>query len=253
MKNANNSLPELFRDHFQIGIARTPPELEHVYRVRGDVYCREFRYEREEDCPDGLEMDPYDSRAVHCLITHRSTGRPAGCVRLVTAGESETERRLPFEIVCGDRVSHPILHPKRLPRTTVCEISRLAVHTFFRRRPGEATNPLGDYKEFAPTPKEIRTFPLLSVALFLAATGMVVLSGRHHVYAIMEPRLARMLRRSGLAFKQVGELIEYHGQRAAYHISIEEALQGIRGQLAEFYGLVCDSVNLPGKQARALS
>jgi len=251
MKSAESSLPEQFQDHFEIGIAQTRRELEHVFRVRGDVYCREFQYERAEDCPGGLEIDRYDYRAVHCLITHRRSGHPAGCVRLVLAGEAESDPRLPFEVVCGDRVRHPLLHPQCLPTATVCEISRLAVHTLFRRRPGEARNPLGDYEEFKPTPKEIRTFPLLSVALFLAATGMVELSGRHHVYAIMEPRLARLLLRSGLAFQQVGEVVEYHGARAAYHISIDRALEGIRSQLCDFYELVASNVRLTKTETQA--
>lgn len=252
MTDTDGTLPQLFADHFEIGVAQTHTELEQVFRIRGDVYCREFRYESEDRFPDGLERDPYDSRAVHCLITHRRSGRPAGCVRLVTAGECDSDRQLPFESVCGDRVRHPVLHPARLPSRAICEISRLAVHTIFRRRPGEARNPLGDYDEFDPTPKELRTFPLLSVALFLAATGMVVVSGRYHVYAIMEPRLARLLRRSGLAFKQVGDLVEYHGPRAAYHISIDEALQGIHGPLQEFYQLVSQNVyTMPPRAARA--
>jgi N-acyl amino acid synthase of PEP-CTERM/exosortase system len=117
----------------------------------------------------------------------------------------------------------------------LCEISRLVVHTDFRRRSGERVSPLGRLEYFDITALERRTFPLLSLALFLAATAMVVHSGREHVYAMMELRLARLLRRSGLNFQRVGEVIDYHGLRAAYHIHIREAVEGLDSEVFALY------------------
>lgn len=47
---------------------------------------------------------------------------------------------------------------------------------------------------------------------------MVGLSGRHHVFAMLEPRFSRLLKASGLHFQQVGGVINYCGSRAPYYI-----------------------------------
>ena len=42
------------------------------------------------------------------------------------------------------------------------------------------------------------------------------------VFAMMEPRLARQLRRFGFMFNQVGEIVEHRGERAPFIIKISE-------------------------------
>ena len=70
------------------------------------------------------------------------------------------------------------------------------------------------------------------------STSLVARSGRDHVYAMMEPRLERLLRRSGLNFDRISDVMDYHGLRAAYHIHIRDALGGMSAELTELYELV---------------
>jgi N-acyl amino acid synthase of PEP-CTERM/exosortase system len=45
--------------------------------------------------------------------------------------------------------------------------------------------------------------------------------GIQHFFVMMEPRLARSAGFLGIKFEQVGEVVDYHGQRAAYYINLE--------------------------------
>lgn len=241
------SLTNHFQRYFRIVLAETPELRKQVYRIRYEVYCREFQYEREEDCPGGLEQDDYDEQSLHCLILHEASNTPAGCVRLVKTLSTDSSAPLPFEKFCGSSLNPEILLPSELHRNSLCEISRLAVHPSFRRRKGEHKSPLGyvDESGLNFTESELRTFPLISVALFLAAFSLVVLTGRDNTFVMMEPSLARLLQMSGLLFKQVGKKIEYHGLRAAYHYTPEQAFRDMKPDLREFYDFVYAGLKAP--------
>ncbi|ABI55505.1 PEP-CTERM/exosortase system-associated acyltransferase [Alkalilimnicola ehrlichii MLHE-1] len=220
-------LAEAFEAYFDYSLARGD-EQEEIHRLRYDVYCREFGFEREEDCPGGLEQDEFDALSWHGLLRHRGTGRAAGCVRVVPADAGAPGAALPIEKHCGESFFHPELRPDLLEREHVCEVSRLAVHGVFRRRRGESKTPLGDVDGLEIPAEHYRTFPLMAVSLFMAATALTGLTGKHHVFAMMEPRLARLLSRSGLVFVQVGDVLDYHGLRAAFYIHRDNAVRELK-------------------------
>ena len=226
--------------HFRFSLAVGDAERKKVFALRYQVYCREFQFEREEDCPGGLETDAFDDNAVHCLLEHRSSGLVAGCVRMVLPAmdSSCTLDALPLERHCHQSLSHGSLHPGRLPRQSVCEISRLAVAGFFRRRQGEDKSLVGDIDSIVLSPAAMRTAPVMGLSLFLAATVMVGMAGRHHVFAMMERRLVRLLSRSGFGFHRVGEFVDYHGQRAAYYIDQTQVVAGMHQSMRDLYGSI---------------
>ncbi|MCK8515045.1 PEP-CTERM/exosortase system-associated acyltransferase [Methylonatrum kenyense] len=222
--------------HFRFTLALSRSDLQKAFALRYQVYCQEFRFEKEEDCCGGLETDCFDSSSVHCLLEHRGSGQVAGCVRMVlpVMDSSGSLDALPLERHCVESLSHRHLHPARLPRQSICEISRLAVSRVFRRRQGEGRSEMGNIHGLVPTDEMLRTAPVIGLSLFLAATAMVGMAGRHHVFAMMEPRLVRLLSVSGFRFFRVGEFVDYHGQRAAYYtdqrqvvLEMQEALRGI--------------------------
>ena len=59
---------------------------------------------------------------------------------------------------------------------------------------------------------------LVAVALYLIAQILCLRAGRVHTYVMIEPALARALRRVGLHFIQIGEPIEFNGIRAPYYL-----------------------------------
>ena len=231
-----------FQNYFQVRLAYTPELIERVQQVRYDVYCREFHYEREENCPGGLEKDDYDQCSVHCLVVHEASDTTAGCVRLVKTPPQDPGFLLPLEKFCGHSLTHPILHPARLPRATIAEVSRLAVHTTFRRRLGESESPIGRFSSVEFTDVERRAFPLISLALFAAATVLTLLTQRKDVFVMVEPRLAARLQGVGLPFIQVGNLLDYHGARAPYYSHTDRVLESMKEELRALYDFVYESL-----------
>lgn len=226
-----------FDRHFRFALATTEADRRKVFALRYQVYCREFRYEKEEDCPGGIETDHFDGQSLHCLLEHRESGRPAGCVRMVLPimDSSGSLDSLPMERHCAESLEHRDLHPGLLPRQSVCEVSRLAVPEMFRRRSGEGRTQAGNTDGPVFAPEVVRTFPLIGMSLFLAATAMVGLASRHHVFAMMEPRLARLLSLSGFRFVRVGAFMDYHGHRAAYYIDQTQAVSDMQASLRGLY------------------
>ncbi|SEK63135.1 PEP-CTERM/exosortase system-associated acyltransferase [Ectothiorhodospira marina] len=242
MEEKERTLVDHFQDYFQVLNADTPELRERAYSIRYDVYCREFGYEREEDCPGGMEQDDYDPHSLQCLIVHRPSGQGAGCLRVVSPPDDDEAWELPMERFCGHSLNHPELHPRLLPRHELAEVSRLAVHTQFRRRKGESESPIGIAIAESITEDQRRTFPLLGLALFCAGTSLMAGAGRQHAFVMMERRLARMLQSAGFPFVQVGEPMEYHGSRAAYHVTVQAVLDSMRPDIRELHDFVHSSL-----------
>ncbi|PID43156.1 MAG: PEP-CTERM/exosortase system-associated acyltransferase [Gammaproteobacteria bacterium] len=233
------SLAQSFGRYFDVCLAVSEEQKAQVYGVRYRVYCLEFGYEPRECFPDEQESDQFDDRSLHCLITHKSTGRAAGCARLVLGAE---QGQMPFEKFCPDTLDQALIGSLDLDRTRVCEISRLAVDGAFRRRTGESETPLGKQDSAEYSQREQRTFPLISVAAFLGATALTEVSGRGEVFAMMEPFLPRLLKRSGLFFQRAGKDVEYHGIRAPYFIRSKDALKTMNADLKELYDSIAVNI-----------
>ncbi|MCP3852182.1 MAG: PEP-CTERM/exosortase system-associated acyltransferase [Gammaproteobacteria bacterium] len=240
------TLAETFRKYFSVELADTQDLKQKVYTIRYHVYCKEFKYETVESCPDEMESDEYDDYSLHCLIVHKKTNIPAACVRLVPTVEDEHATQplstlLPFEKYCLESLDMDFIKQLKLQRDTECEISRLAVNGVFRKRSGEALTRFGDVNlEFSK--EEQRTFLLIAVAAFLAATALTELSGKTNVFAMMEPFLPRLLKRSGILFQRVGKDIDYHGIRAPYFITTQSALDNMRPELLELYHWIHEQI-----------
>lgn len=222
---ATFGIAEAFMQHLQPQIARSELQRREIYRLRHRVYCEELRYEALH--PLREERDPFDAQAIHCAVRHRRSGVLAGTVRLV--GKSGAHDRLPLETHCAQALSHPSLQPHHFAPHEVCEISRLAVPAVFRKQSADAAEGAivaGGFSE-----QELRSFPAIAVGLYMAAIALSHETQRHHVFVMMEPRLARGLAFVGIRFRALGEAIEYHGKRGAYYIDTRQ----LPSQLAPAY------------------
>ena len=236
----SNDIANNFRKYFSIDLATSPSQLRKVHSVRYNVYCRELRLEPAQNFPDKLEKDQFDYRSLHGLITHKRSGKPAGCVRLVKTFSDMHEEPLPLEKYCFDALhlgSAEILGGNRLD---VCEISRLAVDSDFRRRLGEGRSQLGGWNSLNICEVERRTFSLIAEAGFLAAIAMAKLRCRQYMFAMMEPALPKILRRSGIFFEPAGEQLDYHGLRAPYLCTVDSAERNLRPDLKELFYTIYD-------------
>ena len=265
--HAKPEMSSLFMDfarYFELSIALTPEQRRDVFAVRYRVYCEEFGYEDAQSFKDKLETDEFDDQSIHCLVTHRASGMPAGCVRLVCA---DTRSKLPFEAHCGDGLDTEIFSERVESRSTMAEISRLCVDGQFRRRRGEIETRFGNTETLHFEAREKRTFSLLAVSLFLASAAVADLLRRPECFAIMEPFLPSILRRTGVSVRRVGADFDYNGTRAPYYLNIDEArrnapeeirlgLEVVTAQFAQELALakkpVQTAMNMPMQRATRL-
>ncbi|MCB1679203.1 MAG: PEP-CTERM/exosortase system-associated acyltransferase [Halioglobus sp.] len=234
-KRKTTSLAEDFQLYFDVDLATTREMQLQTYRTRYRVYCEEFNYEAADAFPDGLETDEFEAQSLHCLVTHKSSGRAAGCMRLVCVEEQQI---LPMEKFCASVLDRAFIDSLGVPRETFGEFSRLAVDGAFRRRSGENVSRFGALTALDCSKRELRTFSLIAVATFLAGFAAADLVGRHNLFAMMEPFLPRMLKRAGIHAQSAGTPIDYHGLRAPYFTTSEQALADIGPELRELYATV---------------
>jgi len=238
----SSALVASFAKYFRVVLANSPALQDEVFRVRFKVYCMEMRTEPQERFLDGREYDAFDEFAAHCLLQHRSSGLYAGCVRLVYSDPVKSPL-LPVEAFCGDSLFPHIASAVLPNRGSYGEISRLAVPAEFRRRSGEQNTAIPmtlDVGE-APHSGDRRERSLITMGLFLAATALGLIRGLDGVFAMMEPRLARYLKQFGLEFAQVGNVVEYHGQRAAHYIT-KDGLK-LHGDVAALLDHIAAEIN----------
>jgi N-acyl amino acid synthase of PEP-CTERM/exosortase system len=228
-----------FHHFFKLVLADTAVLRNEVYRIRYQVYCQELHYEDAKAFPDGLEHDIYDDRSRHCLLLHRDSNTYAGCVRLVFNDNHDSSRILPFEAFCASSLHRDALDPGALDRASFGEISRLAVPAKFRRRKKDLESPVGEISDPNPEDSEDkRHFPSIALGLYLAAASIGLHAGLEGVFAMMEPRLARHLMRFGIQFQQIGDVVNYHGPRAAFYINRNMLFKKLRPEVLELLDTV---------------
>jgi N-acyl amino acid synthase of PEP-CTERM/exosortase system len=108
----------------------------------------------------------------------------------------------------------------------------------FRRRPGESASRFGGIAALDCSEREQRTFSLIAVATILSALAMSELIARPHCFAMMEPFLPRLLRRSGLVVYPAGREIEYHGTRSPYCFETRATVGGMAEEFKDFYAVI---------------
>lgn len=226
-----------FLEDYKFTLAKTDQEKKKALHLRHEVFLQELNYEMHEDQTKSFETDEYDEFSLHCLIEHKRSGLLAGCMRLVipSSDPNSYNNKLPVERQGELSLNHEKLHPKNMSKDEICEVSRLAISRDFRtnKKTKDQTDIILDEKKF--TIEEEKTFSLIGISLFLSAYSLAVLSNKLHAYAMMEPRLPRLLALSGLHFTQVSDVIEYHGLRYAYHIDHGNAEQKMHKDLMPFY------------------
>ena len=234
-KAETSSLFMDFAQYFELSLALTPAQRTAVYQVRYRVYCEEFGYEPIEAFLNRQETDEFDEQSMHCLVTHKQSGRPAGCVRLVLV---DGDDRLPMELHSGNAIDAAFMRQFDKKRSSVTEISRLAVDGDFRRRRGEKATQFGAHDAFIFNDEERRTFPLIAVALFLASAAVADIMARRNIFAIMEPFLPKILLRTGVEFQRVGEDFEFRGVRAPYYACVDDLVRNAPDELRLCYNAV---------------
>ncbi len=246
MTDKFRSLEEDFIAYYNLCIAHTDIEKSYVYKVRYNVYCLEFGFEPADKFDVEEETDEYDHYSTHCLVSHNRRG-PAGCLRMVPAEIDGENKRMPIEEVCPESLQHPSIlqkFEKQVDRRLICEASRLAVDSSFRRRAGENRSRIGESEsvDVKNVEGEYRSFNIVSEAVFLSGIALADVMNRPIMMAMMEPFLPRILRRAGICFEKLGDEIEYHGRRAPYYTDTRNIKATLNASLQGFYEYVYQDI-----------
>ena len=237
------SIASNFDEHFRIAIA-ADSTVEEAFRIRHEVYARELGWEPVRK--SGMETDDFDAASLHLLLVHRRSDRFAGCIRLVCSSHNGRSSLLPFESHCGEEIQQDKLDLNLLHQLSYGEISRLAVPEQFRRRQGEANVPFV-LNEFNPvnlfTKSEMRAVPNIALGLYMGSLCLASLKQQHFVFALMESRLCRRLRRLGIMFESVSDEIDWRGVRMVYRLQVDTIEQNLAKPMGDLYSILHRSLS----------
>lgn len=234
-----SGITELYEKYFYVIRADTEDLRERAYRIRYEVYCKEFGYEPVENYPDQMERDEYDEHAWHCVLMHKPSESAVGCVRLIRPRLDGPTSLLPFERCCSHALNKQKFDLSAIARDSFGEVSRLAVLPDFRRRKSDEKRPISfpDKQTLAASGRDV--FPLISISLSLGMASMVIGSGLKYGFAMMEPRLIRMLKRYGIIFNQIGDVIDHHGMRGPFVMKTSAVMPNLSQNLR----VLLDTIN----------
>jgi len=174
-----------------------------MQRLRYEVYCLEQKFVDAACCTDGRETDEYDPHAIH-FAAARETGEVVATLRLVL----DSPLGFPLE-------RHAMLLLDERPRgerARTGEVSRLIIAPLFR----------------SSTIWE----PLILFGLFRHLYEESWRLGLDYLVAAMEGKLARLLRRLGFPFAELGDPINYFGEVIPYGSALASMRVGYRRIIA---------------------
>jgi N-acyl amino acid synthase of PEP-CTERM/exosortase system len=206
-----------FDDHdLSLQISRSPEHVGRCQRLRYKVYCVERGWYNEVRISKGHELDAYDNRANHALLTRNDNGEGIGVVRLVLPSGDANFADLPIQEIAPDPLSF-IKQP--VDMTKIAEVSRFAV-----------TRDHKNAKQLSldgPSTTE-RRFSVYTVLLMRAIVVMARQNGIEFLCATMEPSLILHLSRLAVKFSPLGEPKEYHGLRQPCYAKLSQIDEDMR-------------------------
>ena len=221
-----------FEQYFEIVPALSAALKDEVFKIRHQVFCEDLGFEPAR--VDRRESDAFDGQSLHLLIRSVHNRDFVGCTRIIRVRMHDPQPAMPFEQVCAGVIDLAIVDPGSLPRDSVGEISRLSVVARYRRRKGEAKQPvpLAD-NAFAELPRP--RFPYLLVGLYLGTIELARVHGIETLFVLTEPRLASHLGRIGVDITAIGEPIEHHGTRLPSMMNTRTILDNLKPLFRPLY------------------
>lgn len=233
---ANLDPLKILREYFYIQVATTDELKKELYHFRYQIFCKEFGFEAESACPNQLEIDAYDTTALHAMLYHKLSNRLVGGLRILFPNCKEAPQSLPFEAFADDEQL-----PEKSNIVHFGEASRLAVHQDFRRRRFDGQHVTGINTKIALVTE--REFPVVGLSMMIMGVALGNILQFEKLYAMMEPKLNQVMQGYGINFQQIGQLANYHGERAPFALEPSESLDTIHPNLAPLLRYVIDELD----------
>ncbi len=218
--------------------------LEDIYRLRYQVYCKECFFLKEQDYPDGLEQDKYDTYSSHFLAA--DTQGPIGTARLIF----DSPLGFPFEEHCAGSLT---INPATLNRKKLAEVSRLVISKEYRRRRGDGLYYTADADNPGSTQTAVQTKQTLDIGAAKRIRPMAFglyremyqeskRLGITHWVAVMEMSLRMLLRMHNFIFYEIGPEVDYYGPVKPYIGEIAEIERGLNSKMPALYNYFLDGL-----------
>ena len=217
--------------------------LTEIYRLRYRVYVEEWRFEKSENHPKGIEIDAFDKSSIH-FAAKDDNKKIIGTICLIL----NSTDGFPIEKHC-----HLNINRNELLGENLAEISMLTISKNYRRRaedryvygPDEERrnfNDFNNYVNYAPKKthwrsedvyrhdflkkkrvfQERRKRPEIIVSIYKAIYRESKKRGITQWYAVMAKGLYILLMKLGINFQPVGDPVDYYGIRTPYLCDIKK-------------------------------
>lgn len=234
---ANFDPLKILREYFYIQVATSDEQKRELYHFRYQIFCKEFGFEAESACPNQLETDAYDPTALHVMLYHKLSNTLVGGLRILSPNCKEAPQSLPFEAFADNS-----LLPEQYNIVNFGEASRLAVHQDFRRRRFDGQHVTGINTKIAMVTE--REFPVVGLSMILMGVALGNILQFEKLYAMMEPKLNKVMQGYGINFQQIGQLANYHGERAPFALEPSEVLDTIHPNLQSLLRYMIDELDV---------
>ncbi len=199
----------IFDDRYEIFLADTPESKALHYQLRYQVYCEETGWERNRQLfHEKLECDDFDASSHHFLVRDRLSLDWVGGMRLV----EQPFHGLPISKFCQIEEKSQVF----FEQGRCVEVSRLFVLPDFRcgRRPKS-----GEAKKLVAVRDSYHYEVILG--LIRAAREFGLKNAINSWYFLVEPALARAIKRVGIDLYRCGPGVQHRGLRHPYYGEVE--------------------------------
>lgn len=231
------SLVSHYKKYFRMLKATSPEMKEMAFNIRYQVYFEEQHMILTDTLRERLETDLWDPCSIHALLYHKPSGQPIGNVRLIPLDISPT-KTLPVEEHYPMPFDFSQAPVKDIRGGKTVEVSRMLILSSFRRRKNDL---LYDFENDQPNnfknDKRL-TDNYLPVCMILAATILTLEEGFDYGIGLMEPRMARFAARFGVGLSQIGEPVDFFGQRAPYLLFPHKIYQSLSPDYQALYDTI---------------
>lgn len=225
--NVKSDIVDRYHQYFYTTAAINAELLDQAYRLRYEAYNNRYGIEQVHY----LEKDDYDRNSKHCLLFHKASNQLIGCARLIFYDETE-EMGLPIETYCNGVIRTASDRLRLTDYRLLGELSRFAISPDFWRRKKTVNN------TFAYADRRAEDQMFLLTCLILASITLLVEHRIEKALALMEGRLATVLRRTGIAFEKVGDEINLYGKRAPYIMDPKASYLGLKSEHKALYNAI---------------
>ncbi len=226
-----------FNEFFYVERINSPELLEQAFKLRYEVYIKDCGYEFHNPYgSDEIEKDSYDEHAHHCLLFHKPTNKPIGYIRLIPY-KKNCGYLLPVEKFGIDFNPSMV---KRLRSSAMGEISRMAIHPSFRRRLSDKRYQFECSENSNGSRFRVNYLP---ACLVLACGALMKINYIDHSVALMEYKLAVLIKKYGVVFEKIGESIQLNGTRTPFLMSGQEIYENLSVDFKDLFNSIDKQIN----------